>query len=120
MMPPEGAWRIDRSLIHRSAWKKDSAKFALTEFSEVRMAPAILGYSPKCLAGALCEVRGRKPRPSTQPEKDPVGSPKSPGARRRPVLGRDDQLSTTACPLLLDDPAQEHQLRALFRGPPQK
>ncbi len=26
------------ALIHRSAWKKNSANFALTEFSEVRLA----------------------------------------------------------------------------------
>jgi hypothetical protein len=26
MMPAEGVWRIDRSLIHRSAWKWNSTK----------------------------------------------------------------------------------------------
>ena len=35
MMPPGGVRRIDRRLIHRSAWKGNSPKFALTEFSEV-------------------------------------------------------------------------------------
>jgi hypothetical protein len=34
-MPPEEVRRVARSLIHRSAWNKDSANFAFTEFSEV-------------------------------------------------------------------------------------
>src|ERR687898_95746 len=32
MMPPGGVRRIDRRLIHPSAWNKNSANFALTEF----------------------------------------------------------------------------------------
>jgi hypothetical protein len=31
-MPRGGLRRIDRRLIHRSAWTVDSANFALTEF----------------------------------------------------------------------------------------
>jgi hypothetical protein len=32
MLPAQEAWRIRRSCIHRSAWKGNSPKFALTEF----------------------------------------------------------------------------------------
>src|SRR5215211_3129202 len=34
MMPPGGVWRIERRLIHPSAWKENSANFALPNFSE--------------------------------------------------------------------------------------
>jgi hypothetical protein len=41
MMPPGGVGRIDHKLIHRSAWKRNSANFALTEFSEVGTSPVL-------------------------------------------------------------------------------
>src|SRR5215213_6279746 len=37
MMPLGGLRHIGRRLIHPSAWKGNSANFALTEFSEVRL-----------------------------------------------------------------------------------
>ena len=47
MMPPGGPWHIGWSLIHPSAWKVNSANFAVTEFYEVRLIqPERPGYKP--------------------------------------------------------------------------
>jgi hypothetical protein len=43
-MPPSGLRHISQRLIHRSAWKGNSANyFALTEFSEVQIQGAVGG-----------------------------------------------------------------------------
>jgi hypothetical protein len=39
MMAHGGVPHSHGELIHRSAWNRNSRKFALTEFSEVRIAP---------------------------------------------------------------------------------
>jgi hypothetical protein len=49
MMPPGGVGRIDRKLIHRSAWKKNSQKFAVAS----NLTRAGVKASGRCYTGFL-------------------------------------------------------------------
>jgi hypothetical protein len=57
MMPSGGVWRIDRRLIHRSAWKVNSANFRFTAFSEVQL--PFYGVLGSSLSSGAARMRSR-------------------------------------------------------------
>src|ERR687889_1887442 len=76
--------------MHRSAWKENSANFALTAFSEVRVAPVLGGRFPACTRSCTCCERAAAKWPACSRAHPRLLEPSTPGTLPLPYGSSED------------------------------